>query len=202
MIGWGRRGPVPEGVRRPLELLVRRALADCGAWSLVGAVLAGWYLVGFRGRWRRGVIAGALSRGGWRADVALFGMTVLPSLCLLVGPDLLAVDSRSFMGLLDLRLEAAGGGSRRASRILLRDSLRLVPWQLGHLAVLRMTSARPGALRWRWISFLALGLGAADVGVLLSSRGEAALHDRISGTHVVRRHAGLGPPSSPTHPAG
>ena len=121
-------------------------------------------------------------------DAAVFAATVLPT-----GLYLALTEAGVSQGSLGKRLMGLqvvldqDGGRPSSGRVILRTVVKLLPWQLGHLAVTRMNLnvPYPAVIYPTYVGSLAV----PATSVLLALRDPAgrALHDRIAGTRVVRR---------------
>jgi uncharacterized RDD family membrane protein YckC len=116
------------------------------------------------------------------ADLALTLITVVPYFGYLVvterGPAHATWGKRRS----HLFVEGADGSPAQPSRIVVRNLVKVLPWQLGHMAAMRFaTGAQPGVAAACYAASLILLIAVAGP-VLLGRRG---LHDRIAGTHVI-----------------
>ena len=118
-------------------------------------------------------------------DLAAFTMTVLP-----VGAYLSATEAgrhqatagKRWQG---LRVTTAAGERIGWRRAVVRNAVKLLPWQLAHLAVARwMRGLDRSPLAWTAYG-LSLVTAASTVAVALRDRQGRALHDLVARTRVV-----------------
>jgi uncharacterized RDD family membrane protein YckC len=84
-----------------------------------------------------------------------------------------------------LRVIAADGGRAGIGRIVLRTAVKLLPWQLAHVAVARLVRGVDAPVTIWTTDALSLLLAAASVTLALRDPRGRALHDRVAGTRVV-----------------
>ncbi|MFI6600586.1 RDD family protein [Nonomuraea sp. NPDC050536] len=164
------------------EAVPRARRAAALGWDyllIVGwlVMLAAAYLLGFR------PLAAVPLVG---ADLVIAGITVLPVWAYLVVSE--AGTAQATWGKRRARLiVTADGGRPGPLRIMVRNAVKLLPWQLAHLAVLRFwTMEGESAIA---VPALVLGyvLVAVTLALALLRRDRAALHDLVAGTRVVAR---------------
>lgn len=115
------------------------------------------------------------------ADLAVTALTVVPFLVYLVRTE--AGPARATWGKRrsGLVVETADGPPAGTASIVLRNMIKVLPWQLGHMAVMRFSSgadiAPAVAFDVASLTLLALVMGPP----LLGRRG---LHDLIAGTAI------------------
>jgi uncharacterized RDD family membrane protein YckC len=120
-------------------------------------------------------------------DLAVFALTVLPAGLYLGLTEAGARSATLGKRRLGLAVATTAGARPGPGRIALRTVVKLLPWQLAHLAVLRLAlDAGPAAFAWT-ADGLALGLVALTVALAVAGPGHRALHDLAAGTVVVRR---------------
>jgi uncharacterized RDD family membrane protein YckC len=118
-------------------------------------------------------------------DVAVFTMTVLP-----VGVHLSAGEAGAHQASwgkrrAGLRVVTDGGGRPSVRRIVARTAVKLLPWQLAHIAVARLIlDVDDPAVTWTAYA-LSLAVPLLSVTVALRDPRQRALHDRVAGTRVV-----------------
>lgn len=175
-------GDVGDVVDRS-QMLVRRV----ASWWWDYLVVLAW-LVGV------GVGVGVPTAFGWidlsrvwsvplAADVAVALLTVLPYLLYLLKTE--SGRHRATWGKrrggLVVRL---GQGSRGRREVIVRNVVKVIPWQLGHMAAMRFAGAEDGVPVAAIVCFTtSMALLAAIVVPVL--RGGRGLHDRLAGTAVV-----------------
>lgn len=87
---------------------------------------------------------------------------------------------------LDLRVTSAAGERLPVSRTLLRNIIKFIPWEFGHLVAQQaMFSSDAGMPAWVWVPVAISMLGPLwwVVSVLASGR---TPYDRLAGTRVIR----------------
>jgi hypothetical protein len=129
--------------------------------------------------------APATLRGQTSAAARDAMVTVLPAVVLGTLDDLALVGALGGKGRTGLAVRRSTGAGPSVGRAVLRNLLKLFPWQLAHLGVRQQVSrlgGRPGDVAGRVALVAALAFGTADVLALL--RTGDALHDRLSGTRV------------------
>lgn len=129
----------------------------------------------------------ALFRRRATADAAQFITGVLPAVLYLAAGEAggaHASRGKRSAGLVVLGPNQTWPGRRR---VLARTAVKLLPWQLAHLAVNRAVGvgvARAPKLAAAGFG-LSLALAGASVGLAMSRSDGRALHDLVAGTHVV-----------------
>ncbi|MPZ87671.1 MAG: hypothetical protein GEU81_06255 [Nitriliruptorales bacterium] len=84
-----------------------------------------------------------------------------------------------------LRVVSSGGGRPEAWRVALRTAVKLLPWQLAHLAVARwIVGVDLSAAGWTAYT-LSLLIPVASIGMAWRDPQARSLHDRVAGTRVV-----------------
>ncbi|TDD12116.1 hypothetical protein E1292_03110 [Nonomuraea deserti] len=161
----------------------RRRVAALG-WDyllIVGwlALLAGSYLLGLR---PLGWLAGAPLIV---ADLAITGLTVLPVWVYLLVTEAGTAQATWGKRRAGLILTAAGGGRAGLVRVMARNAVKLLPWELAHLAVLRLWTGKGDSAVVVPSLVLCYGLVGVTVALVLSRGDRAALHDLVAGTRVV-----------------
>lgn len=125
-------------------------------------------------------------------DLIAFGFTVLPTgLYLAVGE---AGRHQAAWGKrrAGLQVVTAAGGRPGVGRIVLRTAVKLLPWQLAHIAVARLILDVDDPVTTWGSDALSLLLAALTIGMAWRDPQHRALHDRVAGTRVVPA-AGLRP---------
>lgn len=152
-------------------------------------VIAGWlallgvpYLLGLR------PLAGLSDMPLAVTDLVITALSVLPVWVYLVvteaGPAQATWGKRR-MGL----VVTASGGRAGLGRIMARNAVKLLPWELAHIAALRFWTAAddsPVAAPALVLCYLLIGVTAA---LILLRRDHPALHDLVAGTRVVERNS-------------
>jgi uncharacterized RDD family membrane protein YckC len=170
----------------------RRVLASVGDFGVIVGWLAGLTAVSVV---VRTAVRGSAGDGPdiWDSrdappaavDLGVFLLTVLPVGAYLTateaGPHQASAGKRR-QGLRVTTIRGARPGPRR---VLARNALKLLPWQLGHLSATRFATGRePSPAVWAAYG-LALALAVADVAAALRDPHGRALHDRLTGTRVT-----------------
>ncbi|MBE1603508.1 RDD family protein [Actinopolymorpha pittospori] len=146
------------------------------------ALLAGLYLLGLRPLDR---LAGAPLVV---ADLAITGLSVVPVWVYLVVTEAGTVQATWGKRRAKL-IVTVGSGSGRAGqvRVMARNAVKLLPWELAHLAVLRFWTGEDDSVVAVVALVLCYGLIVATVALMLLRPDRAALHDLVAGTRVVTR---------------
>jgi len=180
----------PPAARR----LTRRRLR---AYAIDVAVMAGW----------QGVLAGSavllpgrqararVFRAPRTADLAQFAAGVLPAALYLAGGESSRGQATAGKRAAGLVVVAEDGTRASRRRIAVRTGVKLLPWQLAHLAVTRTTGVVRGrhAERTAKAAFgTAIALSAASLALAACRSDGRALHDLAAGTRVVPRTAADG----------
>ncbi|MEU8249314.1 RDD family protein [Nonomuraea sp. NPDC048916] len=145
------------------------------------ALLAGAYLLGL------GPVGRLTGAPLVVADLVITGLTVLPVWAYLVVTE--AGTAQATWGKRRARLivTAAGGGRAGPVRIMIRNAVKLLPWELAHLAVLRFWTLEGDSVVAVPALVLCYALVGVTVALMLLRRDRAALHDLVAGTRVVSR---------------
>lgn len=85
-----------------------------------------------------------------------------------------------------LRVIAADGGAPGRGRAVIRNAVKLLPWQLAHLAVARwiLRVDQPATIGVSYA--LSVLIPVVSVVMMVRDPLRRALHDRVAGTRVVR----------------
>ena len=83
-----------------------------------------------------------------------------------------------------MRVRSADSGRAGFGRVAARNAIKLLPWQLGHVAVARFILGVQFELAIV-VDVVAVLLAVATVVVAVRDPGRRALHDLIAGTRVV-----------------
>ncbi|MEV0613490.1 RDD family protein [Nonomuraea sp. NPDC050404] len=142
-------------------------------------LLAGLYLLGLR------PLYGLIDAPLVVADLAITGVSVLPVWIYLVVTE--AGTARATWGKrrAGLVVTAVGGGRPGPVRIMVRNAVKLLPWQLAHIAVLRLWTGQGDSVVVVPALVLCYGLVGATVALMLLRGDRAALHDLVAGTRVL-----------------
>jgi uncharacterized RDD family membrane protein YckC len=117
-----------------------------------------------------------------RADVASAALTVIPYLLYLVGTEARPTHATLGKRRAGLAVAASDGSPPALRQIVARNVVKVLPWQLGHMAAFRLAvEVRPPAAAVAF-DVLALVLLFAVAGPPLARR--RGLHDVIAGTRV------------------
>ncbi|MCP2237259.1 putative membrane protein YckC, RDD family [Prauserella halophila] len=85
-----------------------------------------------------------------------------------------------------LRVVDAGGGRASYGRVAVRNAVKLLPWQLAHLAVARLILAVDAPVTVGVTYTLALVIPLVSIVMAWRDPLRRALHDRAAGTRVVQ----------------
>ena len=156
-----------------------------GAWvallSAAAAVLRLW------------VPGGVFPSAPPAVDLSAFAATVLPAWIYLTVSE--SGSGRASWGRrrVGLRVVAQGdNGKTGAPRIAGRNAVKLMPWQLAHLAVARLILGVDAPVFIAVTYTLSLALSAVSILMAWRDRQHRALHDRVAGTRVVQTGADPG----------
>lgn len=133
----------------------------------------------------RGWEAAAIWSRPGTADAAVTVLTVVPYLGYLVLTERGTGHATWGKRRAGLVVAGADGASPETAGIVLRNLIKVLPWQLGHMAALRFAMAT-GPL---WVAGL-LNLASLTLLLLVAApplAGRRGVHDRAAGTTVVRR---------------
>lgn len=165
----------------------RRVLASVGDYGVIVGWLGGLTAVSFAGRAvvGRPPAPSAMPASPVSVDLAVFAMTVLP-----VGAYLAAAEAgrhhatagKRWQG---LRVTTGAGGRVRPRQAVVRNAVKLLPWQLGHIAAARWIRGNNRS-PVGWAAYgLSLLMAASTVAVAVRDREGRALHDLVARTRVV-----------------
>ena len=183
----------------PQRLAAQRGLAidtpvdplrRLAAYAIDWSVFASWAGVVFAVAW--------LGQGGelawpanpWLAQALGFSLTTLPFGLYFALMECSARQATLGKRILGLRVVTVGGGRPSRVRCLARAAVKLLPWELGHLATYQLTALGPeqDAPAWLIVAFTAALVGAAWFVVSLWSASGRTPYDHLAGTLVVRRN--------------
>jgi uncharacterized RDD family membrane protein YckC len=163
----------------------RRLLASVGDLGVIAGWLGALTAVGATGRALTGRTAELPPIPLPALDLGATAMTVLP-----VGAYLAATEAGRHQATLGkrwqgLRVVAADGAPIGWRRAMVRTAVKLLPWQLAHLAVSRwMTGVDPSpVILTAYGASMVLAVGS--VAIALRDPQGRALHDLAAGTRVV-----------------
>lgn len=170
----------------PAPATGRRALASVGDLGVIAGWIGALSLVSLAVRSVVPAAGGDRSRVPMPAvDLGVFALTVLPVGAYLAtteaGPHRASLGKR-WQG---LRVTTTGGDPPGPGRVLLRTAVKLLPWQLGHLAVTRMIVRDDRSPAVWAVDGLSNLLAVAAVVMAVRDPAGRALHDRVAGTRVV-----------------
>jgi uncharacterized RDD family membrane protein YckC len=128
--------------------------------------------------------AGTIARSA--VDVSAFLFSVLPVWLYLtlteVGPRQASWGKRRA----GLRVEGPGSGRAGGRRIAVRNGVKLLPWQLAHLAVARLILGVDAPVLVAVTYGLSLLVPVVSIGIAWRDPVHRGLHDLAAGTRVVR----------------
>lgn len=143
-----------------------------GAMSAAIAVLAAGGLI---------ELEPILSRPG-AADVGLAAVTVVPLALYLTLSEASAAQATFGKRRRGLVVATHAGTRPSWARLAVRNVLKVLPWQLGHMAAVRFASDERQADGYVWFATSMILLAAIVLPVLV---GRPGAHDRAAGTRVV-----------------
>lgn len=118
-------------------------------------------------------------------DLAVFVMTVLPVGLYLAAGEAGAHQASWGRRRAGLRVVTADGGRPSVRQVAARTAVKLLPWQLAHIAVARLIlGADDPVVTWTTYG-LSLAIPLLSVTMALRDPRQRALHDRVAGTRVV-----------------
>jgi len=175
------RAALPQ-TRRPTRRRLRAYAIDVG-------VMAGWQAVlaatsALPGGRRRA----AYFRAPRTADLAQFTVGVLPAALYLGCGEAGRAQATAGKRSVNLVVVAEDGARASKGRIAVRIGVKLLPWQLAHLAITRVTGVVRGrhAERTAKAAFgAAIALTAVSLTLAARRPDGRALHDLVAGTRVV-----------------
>jgi uncharacterized RDD family membrane protein YckC len=118
-------------------------------------------------------------------DVVAFACSVLPVWAYLTWTE--ASPAQASWGKRRARLRVLGSGGGRAGwgRVAVRNAVKLLPWQLAHVAVARIWLDPDDVVALWTADGLSLLIPVASVAMAWVDPLRRALHDRVAGTRVV-----------------
>jgi uncharacterized RDD family membrane protein YckC len=163
----------------------RRLLASVGDLGAIAVWMGGLTAAGAIGRALAGPVAEAPPIPLPALDLAVAAMTVLPVGAYLTVTEAgrhRAAPGKRWQG---LQVVTVGGAAIGWQRAVVRSAVKLLPWQLAHLAVARwMVGVDPSpAILTAYGASLVLATGS--IAVALRDPQGRALHDLAAGTRVV-----------------
>lgn len=117
-------------------------------------------------------------------DLTVFAMTVFPVWLYLTLTEASAAAGTLGKHLAGLRVRSADSGRAGFARAAARNAIKLLPWQLGHVAVARFILGVQFELAIV-VDVVAVLLAVATMVVAVRDPGRRALHDLIAGTRVI-----------------
>lgn len=85
-----------------------------------------------------------------------------------------------------LRVNASDGGRPAWGRVAGRNAVKLLPWQLAHIAVARLILGVDDPITIGVTYALSLLIPVVSIAMACRDQQRRALHDRVAGTRVVR----------------
>lgn len=121
-------------------------------------------------------------------DLLIAGLTVVPVWLYLSVGEASAGQATLGKRRAGLVVTTVDGGRPGPGRVLARNAVKLVPWQLAHMAVIRMvyTSGEMGVAVVAALT-VCYAMVLLTLVLLLARRDRATLHDLAAGTRVVSR---------------
>lgn len=118
-------------------------------------------------------------------DLTVFAMTVLPVGLYLAAGEAGAHHASWGKRRAGLRVVTSDGGRPSVRRIAVRTAVKLLPWQLAHVAVTRLIlGVDDPAVTWTTYA-LSLAIPLLSVTAAIRDPRQRAVHDRVAGTRVV-----------------
>lgn len=148
-----------------------------GWLAVLAAVFVPLYLNGF-----------SIAQG--QVDLVAFGASVLPVWLYLTVTEARPAHATWGKRRVGLRVAALDGGSPSRGRTAIRNTTKLLPWQLAHLGVAPLLAAEGAATlvspEAAWLPITAsYALVGVTVAMAFFRKDHAALHDVIAGTRVI-----------------
>jgi uncharacterized RDD family membrane protein YckC len=123
---------------------------------------------------------------GYPSLLVVFAASVLPAWLYLSISELTAAHATWGKRRLGLRVVRRDGYPPEVGRVLARNAIKLLPWQLAHLGAAPLMSGAVVAPVAIWLPLGgAYALATLTVALVLIRRDRAALHDLVAGTRVV-----------------
>lgn len=119
------------------------------------------------------------------ADLLAFAATVLPVWAYLTAAEGSVAQASWGKRRAGLRVVDVGGGTLGRRRAGARNAVKLLPWQLGHLAAARLALDADAVVTTSAAYALSLVVPAVSVTMAWRDPLRRALHDRVAGTRVV-----------------
>ena len=164
--------------------MTRPVLARMSAALLDGLVILGW-LAAVAAVFVPLYLAdrNPLPADGGLAHLVAFAMSVLPAWLYLSVGEAGAAHATWGKRRMGLHVTRRGGGTPGVPRVIVRNAIKLLPWQLAHLGVAPLIADPEAGGLAVWLSLgAAYALVGVTVGLVLLRRDRAALHDLVAGT--------------------
>lgn len=120
------------------------------------------------------------------ADAVAFGFSVLPVWMYLTATEAGARQASWGKRRVGLRVTASDGGRAGWQRVAGRNAVKLLPWQLAHVAVARLILGVDEPVAIGVTYMLSLLIPVVSIAMACRDPQRRALHDRVVGTRVVR----------------
>ncbi|MCP2180259.1 putative membrane protein YckC, RDD family [Prauserella alba] len=119
-------------------------------------------------------------------DAAVLSMTVFPVWSYLTAGEGGRAGAAWGKRRAGLRVVDAGGGRASYRRVAIRNAVKLLPWQLAHIAVARLMLGVDAPVTVGVTYASALVLPPVSIAMAWRDPLRRALHDRVAGTRVIR----------------
>lgn len=167
----------------PAPSVQRRLAASLGDLAIIAGVIGAATAVGAVAQLFLDELAGPPSPTA--TDAVAFVATVLPVGIYLVTGEAGRHQAAWGKRRAGLRVVTADGGRPGLGRIVLRTAVKLLPWQLAHVAVARFILGVDDPVT-TWSTYvLSLLVAAVSIAMALRDGRRRALHDRVAGTVVA-----------------
>jgi uncharacterized RDD family membrane protein YckC len=121
-----------------------------------------------------------------RTDAIAFATTVLPVWLYLTAAESGATQATWGKRRMGLRITTNTGGRPGLSPVMVRNAVKLLPWQLAHIAVARLILGVHAPVLIAVTYTLSLVIPVVSIAMAWRGPAGRALHDYVTGTRVVR----------------
>lgn len=120
-------------------------------------------------------------------DAVAFGLSVLPVWVYLTVTEAGVRQASWGKRRVGLRVTASDGSRAGWQRVAARNAVKLLPWQLAHIAVAPLILGADDSITIGVAYTLSLLIAVASIAMACRDPQHRALHDRVAGTRVVGR---------------